>query len=156
MRTVRATVQLDGLASAAEAVWYDTTLWPVFVDGMGEIVSIEGGWPAAGGTVVWDSHPGGRGRVHEQVIAFESRRGQESSVEDPEMRGIQRISFVPRDDKVVVTLELEYEIRERSVFTPVVDVLFVRSAQTASLRRTLDRFAQEVAAVTPADDAVTG
>lgn len=146
MRTVRATVQLAARASDAEEIWYDSARWPAFVDGLQDVVSVDGGWPIAGGSVVWDSHQGGRGRVHEQVVAYEPRRGQESAVEDPEVRSIQRISFVPRGDGVVVTLELEYEIKDRGVFTPVVDLLFVRSAQTASLRRTLDRFAQLVVA----------
>jgi len=151
MRTVKATIQLAARASDAEAVWYDTARWPAFVDGLDHVTSVEDGWPRAGGTVTWESHHGGRGTVRERSVAYEPRRGQESAVEDPEVRSIQRVSFVPRDGKVVVTLELEYEIKERGVFTPVVDLLFVRSAQTASLRRTLDRFAVLVAAAPAAD-----
>ena len=144
MRTVRATIELPALASDAEAVWYDTTRWPMFIDGLGEVVSVEGDWPRPGGTVVWESHRGGRGRVEERSIAYEARRGQESAVEDPEIRGIQRIGFAPKGEGVLVTLELEYEIRRRGVFTALVDILFVRGAQTASLRRTLDRLGHEV------------
>lgn len=144
MRTVRATIELPALASHAEAVWYDTDRWPLFVDGLQEVLSVAGDWPRPGGSVVWESHRGGRGRVEERSIAYEARRGQESAVEDPEIRGIQRIGFAPKGEGVVVSLELEYEIRERGVFTALVDVLFVRGAQTASLRRTLDRFGHEV------------
>ncbi|MDQ3408652.1 MAG: hypothetical protein M3469_01535, partial [Actinomycetota bacterium] len=38
---------------------------------------------------------------------------------------------------------LEYEIKERTALTPVVDRLFVRRAMNDSLRRTLTRFANE-------------
>ncbi len=148
MRTVRATIELPALASDAEAVWYDTARWPQFIDGLQEVVSVEGDWPRPGGTVVWESHRGGRGRVEERSIAYEARRGQESAVEDPEIRGIQRIGFAPKGEGVLVTLELEYEIRRRGVFTALVDVLFVRGAQTASLRRTLDRLGHEVTSAT--------
>ena len=63
-----------------------------------------------------------------------------------EITGLQRVSFVPQGDRVAVTLELEYRITDRNLFTPVVDVLFVRGAQRASLTRTLQRFRQELGA----------
>lgn len=146
MGRVSATVVVPGLASAAEALWYDTTRWPAFIDGLGHVASVQDGWPAQGGRVVWDSHPGGRGRVVETVLAYEARRGQEAAVEDGEMRGTQTIGFAPREDGVAVTLELQYEIKERTIVTPLVDALFVRRAQADSLRRTLGRFRRELEA----------
>jgi len=142
----RATILLDGRASDAEAVWYDTARWPEFVDGLERVHDVGGGWPQVGGTVVWDPHPGGRGRVTERVTAYEARRGQESEVADDEITGVQRISFVPQGGRVAVTLELEYRIVRRNPFTPVVDALFVRGAQRASLARTLQQFRRAVAA----------
>lgn len=141
-----ATVLVVGLVSEAETLWYDTDRWPSFVDGLAHVTTVQDGWPATGGRLVWDSHPGGRGRVSETVLAYEARRGQEAAVEDEEIRGTQRIGFVPRDDGVAMTLELQYEIKARTIITPVVDALFIRRAQRDSLRRTLARFARELQA----------
>lgn len=140
MSTVRATVFVDGLASEAEELWYDTGAWPSFVDGLEDVERVGGGWPAAGGTVDWASHPTGRGHVHEEVLVYEARRGQESSVEDAEITGTQRVAFVPQGTGVAVTLELTYTIKSANLATPLVDLLFVRGAQRASLTRTLERF----------------
>jgi hypothetical protein len=144
--TARATVLVEGLASAAEALWYDTDRWPSFVDGLERVDGVDGPWPQVGGRVVWDSHPGGRGRVTETVTAYEARRGQESTVEDDEITAVQRVSFVPQGDRVAVTLELEYKIKAWNLTTPVVDLLFVRGAWRASLTRTLKAFQYELKA----------
>jgi hypothetical protein len=140
---VRARIDVPVLASAAEELWYDTTRWPTFVDGLKHVAAVEGDWPRAGARVVWDSHPGGRGRVVERVVGHEPRVRQEVEVEDEKIRGTQRISFAPRDGGVVVTLELEYELKERRGVVPVVDLLFIRRPQRESLERTLRRFRVE-------------
>jgi hypothetical protein len=144
MGTVRASVAVPGLASAAEALWYDRRRWPTFVDGLKHVARVEGAWPAAGSRVLWDSHPGGRGRVQERVLAYEPRTGQELAVEDERIRGTQRVAFVPRDGGVVVSLELRYELKESKPFMKLVDLLFVRRPQRESLERTLRRFATEL------------
>ena len=80
---IRAAVKtVPGLASEAEALWYDPQRWPVWVDGFGHVVKLEGEWPAPGARAVWDSKPGGRGRVVERVTAYEARAGQTLEVED--------------------------------------------------------------------------
>jgi hypothetical protein len=143
MGRVRARVDVPVLASAAEALWYDTMRWPAFVDGLAHVADVEGDWPAAGARVVWDSHPGGRGRVVERVVARDPREGQTVEVEDERIRGTQRVSFTPHEHGVVVALELEYELKERKGVVPVVDLLFIRRPQRESLERTLRRFAIE-------------
>ena len=61
------------------------------------------------------------------------------------MRGRQTLTFeAVEDGSVRLGLELEYELKRRSIFTPLVDLLFVRRAQGDSLRRTLIRFAREL------------
>ena len=92
---------------------------------------------------MWNSAPGGRERVIEDVIAYEPRTGQTLAVEDSRLRGTQRVAFTPGPDQTKVTLTLSYEIKERTPVTWLVDALFVRRAVVASLRRTLDRFARE-------------
>jgi hypothetical protein len=144
MGSVRASVVVPGLASAAEALWYDQRRWPAFVDGLKHVARVEGNWPAAGSRVLWDSNPGGRGRVMERVLAYEPRTGQELAVEDEKIRGTQRVNFVPREGGVAVTLELRYELKESRPFMTLVDLLFVRRPQRESLERTLRRFANEL------------
>jgi hypothetical protein len=90
---VKASVVLPGFrASEAEALWYDTSRWPTFVDGFAHIVSTEGDWPAASGVLVWQSTPAGRGRVIERVTEYEPRLGQTAQVDDPKMTAIQRLA----------------------------------------------------------------
>jgi hypothetical protein len=146
MGRVRASVAIAALASQAEALWYDTTRWASFVDGLHHIARLEGDWPRAGARVLWDSPPGGRGRVEERVVAYAAREGQTVAVEDEKIRGTQRVSFTPTDAGVTVALELEYTPKERRPGMALVDLLFIRRPQRESLQRTLRRFRTEVAA----------
>lgn len=140
---VRRTV--PGRISDAEALWYDPARWPAFLDGFGHLVRRDERWPEAGGELVWDSRPGGRGRVLERVIAHELRAGQTAEVEDERVRGTQRVAFAARGEDVEVTLELRWEIKQRNPLTPVIDLLFIRRAFADSLARTLQRFSYELA-----------
>jgi uncharacterized membrane protein len=146
MGRVRASVVVPGLASEAEALWYDTTRWPSFVDGLHHIARLEGDWPRAGARVLWDSPPGGRGRVQERVTAYVAREGQTIAVEDEKIHGTQRVSFTPTDGAVTVALELDYALKEQRPGMALVDLLFIRRPQRESLQRTLRRFRTEVAA----------
>ena len=84
---VGATVNVPGLAFEAETLWYDPKRWPAWVDGFGHMFKLEGEWPAQGARAVWDSRPGGRGRVVERVTAYEARSGQTLAVEDEKLSG---------------------------------------------------------------------
>jgi hypothetical protein len=143
---VRASVVVPGLTSEAEALWYDTTRWPSFVDGLHHIARLEGDWPHAGARVLWDSPPGGRGRVQERVSAYVAREGQTVAVEDEKIHGTQRVTFTPTEGGVTVALELEYTLKEQRPGMAFVDLLFIRRPQRESLQRTLRRFRTEVAA----------
>ena len=147
MGRVQVSVVVPQLASTAEALWYDTRRWPAFVDGLAHVSKLEEGWPEqAGARLLWDSKPGGRGRVIEQVLSYEPRGGQTVAVEDERMRGTQRVAFEPRDEGCRITLTLEYEIKQERGLKPVVDFLFVRRPMRDSLRRTLSRFRRELQA----------
>jgi hypothetical protein len=143
MGRVRASIELPGLASEAEALWYDTRRWPTFVDGLHHVDRVTGDWPQAGSGVAWDSVPGGRGRVHERVTGYAPREGQTSEVEDERIRGTQRVSFAPSTDGVTVTVELRYRLKQPAM--ALMDFLFIRRPQRESLERTLRRFAIELA-----------
>ena len=144
MPRVRATVSVPGLASEAEALWYDPQRWPAWVDGFGHLAKLEGEWPAPGARAVWDSRPGGRGRVVERVSAYEARSGQTLAVEDEKVRATQTASFAPGPDGVEIALELDYEIKNANVLTPLTDALFIRRAMRESQQRSLNAFAREL------------
>jgi hypothetical protein len=143
MGRVSARVDVPAQASDAEALWYDHRRWPSFVDGCKHVARVDGDWPHAGARVVWDSWPGGRGRVLEHVVGYEARVGQSLAVEDERIRGTQRVSFAPHSGGVTISLELDYELKDpRLRFAPL-DLLFIRRPQRDALQRTLRRFAAE-------------
>jgi Polyketide cyclase / dehydrase and lipid transport len=146
MGRVRASIAIAALASEAEALWYDTNRWPTFVDGLHHIARLEGEWPREGARVLWDSNPGGRGRVQERVTAYAAREGQTVEVEDEKIFGTQQITFTPTETGVTVTLELRYQVKDAKPGMPLVDLLFIRRPQRDSLARTLRRFRTEVTA----------
>ena len=151
MGRVKVELQLPGVATSdAEELWYDTVRWPTFVDGFGHVHKVAAGWPREpGAVVVWDSKPGGRGRVLERVVSFEARVGQTVEVEDEKIFGRQTVGFAPGADGTTVTLELDYAIKQDRGVPAVVDFVFVRRPMRDSLKRTLVRFGREARA--PAD-----
>jgi hypothetical protein len=144
MGRVSARIAVGGAASEAEELWYDHRRWPAFVDGCKHVARVTGDWPHAGAEVIWDSFPQGRGRVLEQVTAYEARVGQTLAVEDEKIRGTQQVSFVPHSDGVTVSVELDYELKEQRPLAGAFDLVFVRRPQRESLERTLRRFAREL------------
>jgi hypothetical protein len=146
MPTARVSLDLAGSVAAAERLWYDPEQWPAIVDGFARVVRREGRWPETGAIVEWESRPGGRGRVTERSTAHETGTGQTVAVEDDQLSGKQTVSFAPLEDGVEVALELSYELKGAGPLRRLVDVLFIRRALGDSLRRTLSRLGQELAA----------
>jgi uncharacterized membrane protein len=83
--------------------------------------------------------------VRERVVAYEALAGQTVAVADDSIEGRQTVQFTPVDDRVEVSLAREYQIKQRSLFTPLVDFLFIKRAMETELRTTLERFAAELA-----------
>jgi uncharacterized membrane protein len=130
-------------------LWRDTDRWHSFVDGLHAVDSRSSDWPAVGATVVWESAPGGRGRVSEQVTGSEPAAFA-TSVRDPSLTGRQRLTLQPDAGGTRLTLVLEYELANASAFQSLMDQLFIRRALRDSLRRTLERFAAELESTAPA------
>ena len=81
-RPVKASIIVPGRAVEAEQLWYDRSRWPSWIDGFGKIVSLDDQWPQSGARLLWDSRPGGRGRVIERVTRYEPRLGQTLEIEE--------------------------------------------------------------------------
>jgi Polyketide cyclase / dehydrase and lipid transport len=146
MRTLRVSHVMPGTVAEAERCWLRTSRWPRWVDGLARVLAVDTGWPAPGTAVRWESGPAGRGQVTERVVTHEPLESLAVEVEDPAMRGRQTVTFSPDPEEVEVTLTLEYELRRRSIVTPLIDLLFIRRAMTVSLQTTLRRFAFELEA----------
>ncbi len=140
MSVVRAASEFPGTVHEAESCWLDTSGWPAWVDGLERVLETSPEWPRAGSSVVWESVPAGRGRVTERVIAHEPLAGLTLDIVDASIAARQRVAFSPTDGAVEVELTLDYTIRKRSPFTPIVDVLFIRGAMQRSIATTLSRF----------------
>ena len=143
MPIIRATTTVPGRVFEAEELWYDPNRWAAWIDGFGHVAKLEGDWPHEGARLLWDSRPNGRGRVDERVTRYEARSGQTLAVEDQRLTGTQEVTFEAEGDQVRVSLTLEYKLKERSLFTPIIDLAFIRRAVLASLQRTLARFGHE-------------
>jgi hypothetical protein len=145
MGTARVAQVIAGSLERIETAWCDTRRWPAWVDGLDHVISVQGAWPREGAIVTWVSGPAGRGTVTERVTAYEERAGQTLEVQDRAIHGRQSVSFTPARDGVEVALALQYDLRHRSIITPVMDVLFIRRAMASSMARTLSRFGANVA-----------
>ncbi|HEY8625838.1 MAG TPA: SRPBCC family protein [Solirubrobacteraceae bacterium] len=145
MATARASRAYSGSVYDAERRWYDTTRWPMWIDGLDRVISVDGDWPRVGSSVRWESAPAGRGLVRERVIGYGERVGQTLEVEDDSITGRQSVTFTPAGDRVEVELQLDYRIKKASILTPVVDFVFIRRAMSRSLAWTLERFGAEMA-----------
>ncbi len=137
MGKVAASAVVPGPAEEAEALWFDTARWPSFLDGFRAVVRADPLWPRSG-TIVWDSTPHGPGRTRETVTT-----PGVAEVESERLRGTQAVTFEPGDDDVLITVCLDYELKDRNPLTPLVDLFFVRRALRDSLTRTVRRYAVE-------------
>jgi hypothetical protein len=136
----RAAVRLS--PGAALGLWTDVRRWPSYVEGFGHVVELSPDWPAVGARVVWESTPGGRGRVTEKVVASEADRFA-TRVFEPALVGTQALRVGGGEAGAEVELTLEYELQRYGPLRALADALFIRRALRDALRRTLSRFAVE-------------
>ena len=137
-------VELD--PERAWGLWTNVDRWPTFVEGFAHVIERRGDWPEQGSRVVWNSIPGGRGRVTETVTATEPGKAFATQVYEEALSGIQRTTFeVAEDGRTRVELRLDYTLAGHNVFKALTDVLFIRRALGQALDRTLARFATEAA-----------
>jgi len=142
MKTARASAGVRLTPEDALALWCDTGRWPSFVEGFGHLLERSPGWPAVEERVVWESTPGGRGRVTEKVVERKPDRFATMVFEEA-LAGRQTLRAVRAPEGALVELSLEYTLTKYGPFSFVADALFIRRALGDSLRRTLFRFVVE-------------
>jgi len=141
-RTARVATVVALAPEAALALWTDVRRWPTFVEGFARAVEVSGEWPAEGAKIVWESIPGGRGRVTESVVASDTGRFA-TQVYEEALTGEQTLRISEDAGGTRVDLALEYELSKYGPLRALADVLFIRRALRDALRRTLRRFAVE-------------
>ena len=146
MRVAHASQTFEGSVQEAEAVWYRTDRWSAWVPGLERVDGVSGRWPGEGAQVNWHSGPAGRGRVVERVVGYEPGSGQTVEVQDESIRGQQTVSFEAEGEQVVVVLSLTYQLKQRSLLMPLVDLVFIRGAMRRALEQTLAHFGVELEA----------
>jgi hypothetical protein len=142
MRTAVADATVPLPPRHALELWANVDRWPSFVEGLARVLERSPGWPAMEERVVWESTPGGRGRVTEKVVENAGDRFSTMVFEDALM-GRQTLQAVPAPGGAQVRLTLEYTLTRYGPFGAVADALFIRRALRDSLRRTLLRYSVE-------------
>ncbi len=143
MREARAKALVALPPERALDLWRSVERWSTFVEGFARVVDRTPGWPGEGERVIWESTPGGRGRVTEKVVEA-GPASFATMVFEESLMGRQALSVRPAGDgRTEAELSLEYTLAKYGPLGPVADVLFIRRALRDSLRRTLDRFAVE-------------
>ena len=142
MRTAAAEAGISLGAEEALELWKDVRRWPTFVEGFARVVEMSPEWPAEGAKLVWESIPGGRGRVTEKVL--ESAPGRfRTRVFEEALAGEQTVLFEEDADGARIGLKLDYELTKGGPFAVLTDFLFIRRALRDAQRRTVRRFAVE-------------
>jgi uncharacterized membrane protein len=141
-RTAQAAVVVPLAPEAVLTLWTDVSRWPTFVEGFARAVEVSEEWPGEGSKLVWESIPGGRGRVTERVVAS-GPGGFVTQVFEDALSGEQTVRVSEDADGSRVELTLVYELSKYGPLRSLADVIFIRRALRDALRRTLRRFAVE-------------
>jgi Polyketide cyclase / dehydrase and lipid transport len=133
-------------ASLAEAWDYylHPAGWSAWADGFARVLAAEG-YPETGGSLRWASIPAGRGEVTERVLEHEPRRLHRVAFTDPSTEGELTTTFAIEGSGVVITQELSYRLLSGGPLSWLTDRIFIRSQIRGSMRRSLERFALELA-----------
>ena len=123
-------------------LWTDTARWPTFIEGFARVLERSADWPAHDARVVWESTPGGRGKVTEKVVSGPPG-GFATMVFEDALVGRQTLRAAAAEGGSDVELSLEYTLTRFGPFGVIADALFIRRALRDALRRTLARFAVE-------------
>jgi polyketide cyclase/dehydrase/lipid transport protein len=143
VRSVAASVVVEGPGIEVEQLWHDRSRWASWIDGFASLQKLDGGWPLEGSRRVWVTPAGGRGLISETVTSYVAGAGQTLAFEDEKVRGVQRVRFESDGVRTRITLSLELDTK-----TPLAPARkwWLRRRLRQSLQRSLTRFSYELAA----------
>jgi hypothetical protein len=147
VRTITASVVVDGPGIEAEQLWYDRSRWASWIDGFGHLSKLEGDWPLEGARRVWTMRVGAptasRGLISERVTSCVAGDGQTLRFEDALVRGVQRVRFETDGVRTRVTVTVDMETK---TYLAPARRWWLRRDFRGALQRSLARFSYELAA----------
>ncbi len=147
MRSITATVIVEGPGIEAEQLWHDRSRWASWIDGFGGLSKLEGEWPLAGARRVWTMRVGSptasRGLIAERVSSYAAGDGQVLTFEDERVTGVQRVRF--ETDGVRTRITVTMELETKTALAPA-RKWWLRRQLRGALNRSLARFSYELAA----------
>jgi hypothetical protein len=147
VRTVTASVVVEGPGIEAEQLWYDRTRWASWIDGFGHLSKLEGDWPLEGARRVWTMRVGfptsSRGLISEWVTSYAAGDGQTLRFEDALVRGVQRVRFETDGVRTRITVTVDMETKTR---LPPARKWWLGRQYRGALQRSFARFSYELAA----------
>jgi hypothetical protein len=143
VRTVFASVVVEGPGIEVEQLWYDRSRWASWIDGFAHLSKLEEAWPLEGSRRVWVTTPNGRGLIAERVTSYVAGDGQTLAFEDTKVSGRQRVRF--ETDGVRTRITVSVEMDAKTSLAPA-RKWWLRRQFRGSLQRSLSRFSYELAA----------
>jgi polyketide cyclase/dehydrase/lipid transport protein len=143
VRTVSASVVVEGPGIEVEQLWYDRSRWASWIDGFASLQKLDGAWPLEGSRRVWVTRQGGRGLIQERVTAYVAGDGQTLTFEDEKVSGRQRVRF--ETDGVRTRIAVSVEMDTKTHLAPA-RKWWLRRQFRGALQRSLSRFSYELAA----------
>ena len=147
MRSITATVIVEGPGIEAEQLWHDRSRWASWIDGFGGLSKLEGEWPLEGARRVWTMRVGSptasRGLIAERVSSYAAGDGQVLTFEDERVTGVQRVRF--ETDGVRTRITVTMELETKTSLAPA-RKWWLRRQLRGALNRSLARFSYELAA----------
>jgi Polyketide cyclase / dehydrase and lipid transport len=136
-------------ASLAEVwdLYFNPATWPAWVDQFKRVETLDSGYPEAGGRLIWQSGPAGRGTVTENVLEHVPRSLHRIRYRDDSSEGELLTTFAIEGEGTKVKLDLVYGLLQPGPLGPITDRLFIRSQMRGSLRRSLEALASEARAL---------
>jgi hypothetical protein len=143
VRTIIASVVVEGPAVEVEQLWHDRSRWASWIYGFAHLSKLDDEWPQAGARRVWVTPPGGRGLISEIATAYTAGKGQTLDFEDERVRGVQDVRL--ESDGVRTRITVSIDLATKARLAPA-RKWWLRRQLGDSLRWSLRRFSYEFAA----------
>lgn len=143
MRTITASVVVQGPGVEVEQLWHDRSRWASWIDGFAHLSKFDDHWPLEGARRVWVTPAGGRGLISETATAFTAGAGHTFAFEDERVRGTQHVRLESDGERTRITVSID--LATKASLAPA-RRWWLRRQFRDSLRLSLRRFSYEFAA----------